>query len=343
MQNPQRIEYIDLAKGICIALVVFAHIYPDLTDYAGGLFFDSFRMPLYFFLSGIFFKKYSGIGLFTVKKINNLLIPLLFFYAFSYLYDAACWGLRLLQGSDTSFYEHYSWWPFWEIIRTGSTYHNSPLWFLTVLFETNLLYYLLQMVWTRWKLDVAIWLIALGGWIMAKQGIVLPYYLGTTLIVFPFFHAGTWLRRADLLDYSPRDKYLYAAILPLGIAVWLLAAPIRIHELVLPDHFLSFYFCGIGGTLALVFLCKAIKHCWPIAYYGRYSIIVFGTHWPLYHSWQTAVNAFLPEGTGAFLLIFVLTMVTEILLIEGMRRFTPRFTAQQECIPTARFNPTSEK
>lgn len=52
----KRIEYIDLAKGVCILLVVFAHIHPDLTRYSWGVFFDSFRMPLYFFLSGIFSK-----------------------------------------------------------------------------------------------------------------------------------------------------------------------------------------------------------------------------------------------------------------------------------------------
>ena len=50
--DKKRIEYIDLAKGVCILLVVFAHIHPDLTRYSWGVFFDSFRMPLYFFLSG---------------------------------------------------------------------------------------------------------------------------------------------------------------------------------------------------------------------------------------------------------------------------------------------------
>ena len=45
--DKKRIEYIDLAKGVCILLVVFAHIHPDLTRYSWGLFF-----PL-----GYFFQK----------------------------------------------------------------------------------------------------------------------------------------------------------------------------------------------------------------------------------------------------------------------------------------------
>lgn len=232
-----RIEYIDMAKGFCILLVVFAHIHPDLTRYAWGVFFDSFRMPLYFFLSGIFFKRYSGIGEFGLKKINNLIVPLLFFYALTYLYDALSWGIFRLNGTDTSAYERLSWWPFWEIVRTGSSYHNSPLWFLTALFEVNLLYYALQLGFKSWRLDIAVWGLAVGGWLLAKEGIVLPYYVGTALVALPFFHVGTWLKRGNLLPYSPRDKYLYAALLPLGAAVWLLAEPMRLHELLLPRPF----------------------------------------------------------------------------------------------------------
>ena len=336
--DKKRIEYIDLAKGVCILLVVFAHIHPDLTRYSWGVFFDSFRMPLYFFLSGIFFKRYSGIQEFAIKKVNNLIIPLLFFYAFAYLYDAVSWGIYLLSESDTSTYERYSWWPFWEIIRSGMTYHNQPLWFLTALFEVNILYYFLQRFINSWKLDIAVWVIAIGGWLAAKSGIVLPYYLGTALISLPFFHAGTWLKREELLPYSSRDKYLYASILPLGVAVWLLAEPIRLHELILPTHFLGFYFCGIGGTLTIVFLCKILRHIPPIAYFGRFSIIVLGTHRPIYHTYRHIFEHFFPDGNLLYGLIFALTMITEIVVIELLRRFAPRFTAQKECISTARFH-----
>lgn len=332
-----RIEYIDMAKGFCILLVVFAHIHPDLTRYAWGVFFDSFRMPLYFFLSGIFFKRYSGIGEFGLKKINNLIIPLLFFYALTYLYDALSWGIFRLNGTDTSAYERLSWWPFWEIVRTGSSYHNSPLWFLTALFEVNLLYYALQLGFKSWRLDIAVWGLAVGGWLLAKEGIVLPYYVGTALVALPFFHVGTWLKRGNLLPYSLRDKYLYAALLPLGAAVWLLAEPMRLHELLLPRRFLTFYFCGIGGTLVIVFLSKAIRHLPAISYFGRYSIMVFGTHWPIFHTYRHVVAHWLPDGNPAYILVFVLTMITEVGVIEGLRRYCPRFTAQQECIPTTRF------
>lgn len=51
----KRIEFIDLAKGICILLVVQIHVYGD-TSYTFFNAMTIFRMPLYFFLSGIFLK-----------------------------------------------------------------------------------------------------------------------------------------------------------------------------------------------------------------------------------------------------------------------------------------------
>lgn len=52
----QRIDFIDLAKGVCIFLVVIGHCGVPI-DIPG---FEIVRMPLYFILSGLFFKEYGG-------------------------------------------------------------------------------------------------------------------------------------------------------------------------------------------------------------------------------------------------------------------------------------------
>ena len=54
----KRIEFIDLAKGVCILMVVMGHCgFP--IDIPG---WEIVRMPLYFILSGLFFKDYGGWG-----------------------------------------------------------------------------------------------------------------------------------------------------------------------------------------------------------------------------------------------------------------------------------------
>ena len=74
-----RIDFIDLAKGFCIVLVVFTHVnsYFNLS-YPLQETLSIFRMPLYFFLSGLFFKNYEGFCGFVKRKVNKLLIPFLF-------------------------------------------------------------------------------------------------------------------------------------------------------------------------------------------------------------------------------------------------------------------------
>ena len=76
-----RIEFVDLAKGVCILLVVLGHVGINLTTI--GL--ENLRMPLYFMLSGLFFKNYGGGKYFFIKKVNKILIPFIFFYLLGYL------------------------------------------------------------------------------------------------------------------------------------------------------------------------------------------------------------------------------------------------------------------
>ena len=66
----QRIEFIDLAKGICIILVVLLHIVPS----ANIPELRFIRIPLYFILSGLFFKDYGSFRNFLKKKVNNILL-----------------------------------------------------------------------------------------------------------------------------------------------------------------------------------------------------------------------------------------------------------------------------
>ena len=55
-KQTQRIDFIDLAKGICIFLVVIGHCGAPIDIPGYGIV----RMPLYFILSGLFFKTYGG-------------------------------------------------------------------------------------------------------------------------------------------------------------------------------------------------------------------------------------------------------------------------------------------
>ena len=76
----KRIDYFDLMKGVCIILVVLHHCHLFGTDWLRCV-----RMPLYFMLSGMFFKRYSGFADFVTRKFNKLVIPCVTFFVLSEL------------------------------------------------------------------------------------------------------------------------------------------------------------------------------------------------------------------------------------------------------------------
>lgn len=67
----KRIEYIDLMKGICIVLIIFIHCGVTSPSERMNEMLADFRVPLYFFLSGLFFKEYGGFIDFCIRKIIN--------------------------------------------------------------------------------------------------------------------------------------------------------------------------------------------------------------------------------------------------------------------------------
>ena len=76
--SKQRIEFIDLAKGLCILLVVSWHVDTNDLLYCNDTierFFKAFRMPLYFILSGVFLSIKGNYFNFFQKKINKIIIP----------------------------------------------------------------------------------------------------------------------------------------------------------------------------------------------------------------------------------------------------------------------------
>lgn len=103
-----RFDYLDLAKGIGILLVVWAHIL--ITGWSHQIIY-AFHMPLFFFISGMLFNKakYSSFRQFITARAKRLLVPYL-------IYSIASWalwaGFRFLRGDEVESF----WLPLLQII-----------------------------------------------------------------------------------------------------------------------------------------------------------------------------------------------------------------------------------
>lgn len=128
-------------KGMCILLIVGQHISPESIYGDCNHMLMSFRIPLYYFLSGLFFKTYDGFSDFLRRKVNNILVPFAFFYLMACGLAIVCSDVlhldRLGLIGDT-----WEWKYLLDPFYLNDYHYSVALWFLLSLFWVNILYYL---------------------------------------------------------------------------------------------------------------------------------------------------------------------------------------------------------
>lgn len=317
-----RIEFIDLAKGVCILMVVAVHCGLPIT-LPGCL---NLRMPLYFILSGLFFKTYDGFGDFIRRKTNKILVPFLFFYLLAYvIFYVANWIAPGIIRTDASGILD---------VFTQRQYFNGPIWFLICLFWANIYFYLVQMFVRNDMLKVICVLLICGvGILLGKYTIFLPCMMDVAMTALPFFYVGYLLKRTNLLTPNRFDRYnLLFAIVLWGVAFcaerYCNVGNISFHYNRYHGNFALDTVVAICSVMAVLYLCKAIKHIPVVSYCGRYSIILLCTHHLFYRPLLLVFGNVIPEYS--IYVSAVLTIVLCIISIPICVRFIPHFCAQEE-------------
>lgn len=310
----KRIEYIDLAKGICILLVVLDHIsgfgYFRNGDYPMNDIFEQTRMPLYFILSGLFFKDYAGgIKEFLLRKFNRILVPYLFFMI---VYRLLVKAVYLLSG-----------------FSIGEIW--APLWFLLCLFWMNgifaAIYYLVKRYIpigpaSEAVLGISVIGIGVGGYYLGD----LPLNIGTAMTSLPFLWTGYLLNR-KLHFLELKIRYGWALLTGILLLVVL-------HYTYVDENFFYLntyntplaliYLSGVLGTIAVLLLSRVIKWLPVISYIGRYSIIVLCTH-------MAIVKAVIHIPFESFA-VLALTIAGCVFCCWFLSRYLPWFTAQKDLV-----------
>lgn len=305
----KRIEYIDLAKGICMFLVVMGHIQEafaseELRDVSYVLSY--FRMPLYFMLSGLFFKRYDSFRYFLTKKINHLLIPYLCFLLLGFL-----------------------------------TFRNYPIWFLFSLFSTNMVFYTCKWLSERLGHEVILPVLCI---LLSVVGFYLPngrgctdlltehiYYVETSLTCIGFYYVGFFLKNNT--GFLSSDSSLSSVILifVFGLLVYGVGwyydyadTGFRLNFFEFP--LLPLYMAGLAGSVGIILLAKLMGYLPYFSFIGRYSIIVLLTHFPI----TTVLVRLFPDN---ILLVTILVLVLEVPVILVAKNWFPYLFAQKELLP----------
>lgn len=318
----KRIQFIDLAKGICIILVVFGHAgYPI---YIPG--FQIVRMPLYFMLSGLFFKNYGGLLSFTIKKVNKILIPFLFFYLIGYLF------FYLLK------------WLIPELLITDSKgildlfgnrqFFNGPIWFLLALFWCNLIFCALTtFIKNDYLLFFLICSIGVVGWYLGSKNIFFPLFFDVAMTSLPFFTMGYFLKKTSILYPNKYDKYNILFFLLFWVFSYIINMSMHqrmsLHYNIIEGW--STYLLSFTSVMSILYLCKALQHIPFITYIGRYSIILLCVHHMIYRPLIVIFKHF-PNFLFENFIIALLTLLLSAACIPICKKWIPWFVAQKDLI-----------
>jgi acyltransferase len=309
-----RLHWIDALKGMGIMLVVFAH---HSLPVALDTYIFSFHMPLFFFISGFLFDfgKYAESGANFVKGRFRLLIVPYFGFAlltclFYYLLDTGFQpGVTNIDFfRNSALYDLYS--IFYALGPLVS--YNPPLWFLTCLFMTELLFYGFARKYYSEPKKLVLWLTA-AGVIGYLYSIYVPYRLpwnaDVALSAVVFYGAGNLFRKLAQPDAEETgekfgigsssmsglrlrrillrvDKLLPGVFILLNLLYLgnLMEFPatdkVNMNVLKYGDFF-SYYLLAFSGIFGFVYLFKKIGNSKILEYYGRNSLIVLAFHFPL--------------------------------------------------------------
>lgn len=274
----QRLEWIDMAKGLGMILVMIAHA--PIPDQLKGVIY-TFHMPLFFFLSGYLFSisKYNNFIVFFKRKFKSLVIPYLTLSFINYIYWISTNGPHIYS---INIYKPLVG-TFYALRRSEWTLHNGTMWFVACLFFTELLFYTIVKLSKNNSTIIAICLVissVAGHLYSAYIGQALPWSIDISITAVVFFGTA-YLIRDKNVGLNANIGYLVLFIAANIFAGYLnfkhIGKPIDMFFNVYGSYFF-FYISAFGGVLAYVMLIKLLPKINLLAYIGKNSIIFLAFH-----------------------------------------------------------------
>jgi fucose 4-O-acetylase-like acetyltransferase len=349
MVMKERIGYIDLIKGFSILWVVLLHAYlrNNIDDTSIDIWlFVKYRMPLFFFLSGIFFRQIP-LKEFIMKRINTVIVPFFVFWIIGFLFSIIKYeviphyvtvdyvGLGPFSEYAISLISLFYLRP--EVRACGV---NGPLWFLIALFFIQLLHYLFCKV-TKKKvviLFIAV-ILCIVSYFLQEHKITGLFYLSKICKFYIYYMSGSFLGSflTKIIDNRTTAWGLALSCLPVVIILPLLNFDTNamMEQVVLCIR--TFFFIPI-----IFFFFKETvqwKLFQPLKFFGQHSLEVLVTHAIVLSITRNILLKFylkLPIGVPIsnqwlyFILIFIVCVILEyFVIIKLCNRYIPKLIGKQ--------------
>ncbi len=270
-----RIDKLDVAKGIGIICVIISHCYIGGSVLQKWLY--AFHMPLFFFISGLFYKKRECKN-FLVARFRSLLVPYLFFAVSStVLYVIIVYYSSSLQLEKHDvmdkiigiFYAHASdRWMF-----------NITIWFLPCLYILENLYNFIKNQFPDKHINfIVIGIFILGCFIGGYENRISIWSFDVAFVAIIFYHLGFLCKKYVIESRSKKltiSLSFFLSLVSIIIVNYVSMVDMSHSEYGNP---IVFVFQAFLGIVLIVSLSDLLSKSAMLAYFGKNSLIILGTH-----------------------------------------------------------------
>ena len=313
----ERIDYLDFAKAIGITLVVLRHCGISIGVFA------MFHMPLFFMISGMFFKEGKTFGGLTKNKLNRLVVPWAFFYLLG------CLFFYVAASIEPSLKDNYI--GFFDVFVHRATF-NYPIWFLLSLFWVFIMYFIVCKTHSLYIRTTIVFVLSICGCFLGYQHIFLPCYVDIALSSLFFFHVGYMVyTKTKLFSFDKKTDVVIGLILAF---VTLIAYYYINPKIWLADNLLNplCYIFSTTGVLALLFLIKHVRVSHSILYIGKHSLVILCWHNFFQRSAEVVLNHVNISDSYLQWGVFLCAMSLSIIMIPISLRIIPWFVGKKDII-----------
>jgi len=307
----QRIGYIDIAKGLCILLVMMVHI--GIPEPLPNLY--NVKVPLFFVLSGFFFREPDSMKGLLIKKLRTILIPFLFFYVVSYIIYYVMLLMSPSLGTLTKANGILD-------VFLQKEYFNGPLWFLPCLFWV---YIINTMVFRYFQNNYlhALIIMMLGclGYLLSQVHVNLPLTMDTALTAIPFFYVGYLLNKIEFFSVF-KSKYVASILCVVAYLLVLICPDFKVSMSInrYDGNIAELYIACTLLTISIVELSKAVGGVRQLTYIGENTLLILCTHHLIYRPIKIIVVRFVNvsvEPYVTFVITIVVCLAQRILSVAG--------------------------
>lgn len=320
----KRVEYLDVAKGIGILLVVAGHIITR--DNVLWNIIYAFHMPFFVFCSGIFYKE---------NRWKKRFFKNLFDYCLIAIIAVLIW--YLIKEQNNIIYLKQS---VFNIIIGGASprhgiYPVEGLWYLAAYGVILLIHNLVQRIQNKRTEVCVVVLIAILGVVLgqiARSKFTMYYNIDISMVLYPFFYLGTKYNDfKKILKNKNRDKIRVIVACALYLFLSLFNGYVNMYKAEYGKSVLILYGTSIIGIFLMLFLSEriicAIPKLWCLKLMlmkaGKHTLIIMGGHQLIIQyikTYQPNMANILTFAAAVLLTLF-LSVVGDLILKEVEKWF----------------------